>query len=191
MTFRRMLCLLLLASPLAFAQPGHDSPAYDLIIQNGRIIDGAGNPLYSGDVGIANGRIVAVGRLRSGLARRVIDARGMVVAPGFIDMLGQSETALLIDNRSLSKLAQGITTEITGEGGSIAPQNAFTIREAQPLLDAYHLKIDWTTLDDYWMRLEKKGTPINIGTYVGAAQVREAVLGDENRAPTPAELDKM
>ena len=191
MTFRRLLCILLIAAPLALAQPEHESPAYDLIIQNGRIMDGTGNPWYSGDIGIANGRIVAVGRLRAGLSRRVIDARGLVVAPGFIDMLGQSETALLIDNRSLSKLAQGITTEITGEGGSIAPQNAFTIREAQPLLDAYHLKIDWTTLDDYWMRLEKKGTPINIGTYVGAAQVREAVLGDENRAPSPAELEKM
>jgi N-acyl-D-amino-acid deacylase len=191
MTFRRILCLLLIATPLALAQPDHESPAYDLIIQNGRIMDGTGNPWYSGDIGIANGRIVAVGRLRAGLARRVLDARGLVVAPGFIDMLGQSETALLIDNRSLSKLAQGITTEITGEGGSIAPQNAFTIREAQPLLDAYHLKIDWATLDDYWMRLEKKGTPINIGTYVGAAQVREAVLCDENRAPSPAELEKM
>lgn len=191
MTFRRLLCILLIAAPLALGQPEHESPAYDLIIQNGRIMDGTGNPWYSGDIGIANGRIVAVGRLRAGLSRRVIDARGLVVAPGFIDMLGQSETALLIDNRSLSKLAQGITTEITGEGGSIAPQNAFTIREAQPLLDAYHLKIDWTTLDDYWMRLEKKGTPINIGTYVGAAQVREAVLGDENRAPSPAELEKM
>jgi N-acyl-D-amino-acid deacylase len=193
MAFRllfRMLGVLLLALP-AFAQPDHESPAYDIIIQNGRIIDGAGNPWYSGDIGIANGRIVAVGKLRSGLSRRVIDARGLVVSPGFIDMLGQSETALLIDNRSLSKLAQGITTEITGEGGSIAPQNAATIREAQPLLDAYHLKIDWTTLDQYWMRLEKKGTPINLGTYVGAAQVREAVLGDVNRAPTAEELEKM
>jgi N-acyl-D-amino-acid deacylase len=121
----------------------------------------------------------------------VIEAKGLVVAPGFIDMLGQSETALLIDNRSVSKLAQGITSEITGEGGSIAPQNALTIAGAQPSLDPYHLKIDWNTLDEYWQRLAKKGTPINIGTYVGAAQVREAVLGDVNRAPTPAELDKM
>jgi dihydroorotase/N-acyl-D-amino-acid deacylase len=106
-------------------------------------------------------------------------------------MLGQSETALLIDNRSVSKLAQGITSEITGEGGSVAPNNANTIAAAQPLLDAYHLKIDWYTLNDYWLRLEKKGTPINLGTYVGAAQVREAILGDANRAPTPAELEKM
>lgn len=163
----------------------------DIVIHGGRIIDGTGNPWYVGDVAITDGRIVAVGKILGGIAKRVIEANGMVVAPGFIDMLGQSETALLIDNRSISKLAQGITSEITGEGGSIAPQNALTIAAAQPSLDPYHLKIDWTTFDDYWQRLAKKGTPINIGTYVGAAQVREAVLGDVNRAPTPEELEKM
>jgi dihydroorotase/N-acyl-D-amino-acid deacylase len=174
-----------------YAQPNPDSASYDIIIRGGRIIDGAGNPWYLGDIAITDGRIVAIGKISGGNAKRVIDARGMVVAPGFIDMLGQSETALLIDNRSVSKLAQGITSEITGEGGSIAPQNALTIAAAQPSLDPYHLKIDWNTLDEYWQRLAKKGTPINIGTYVGAAQVREAVLGDVNRAPTPEELEKM
>ena len=177
--------------PAAYAQQRKEAAAYDIVIQGGRIVDGTGNPWYVGDVAIANDRIVAIGKIRGGLSKRVIDAKGMVVSPGFIDMLGQSETALLIDNRSLSKLAQGITTEITGEGGSIAPQNALTIPAAQPGLDPYHLKIDWKTLDDYWLRLDKKGTPINIGTYVGAAQVREAVLGDVNRAPTTDELEKM
>lgn len=201
MNFRALLCLCVLATPLALAQP---APSYDIVIHGGRIIDGTGNPWYAGDIGIVGYRIVAIGKLSvepafqsTGLrgygfnAGRVIEARGLVVAPGFIDMLGQSETALLIDNRSISKLAQGITSEITGEGGSIAPQNAITIAAAQPSLDPYHLKIDWTTLDEYWQRLAKKGTPINIGTYVGAAQAREAVLGDVNRAPTPAELEKM
>jgi len=107
----RLLLFLSLCTPL-FAQPQRE-PAYDILIQHGRIIDGAGNPWYLGDIGIRADRIVAIGKLRGG-ARRVIDAQGMVVAPGFIDMLGQSETALLIDNRSVSKLAQGITTEITG-----------------------------------------------------------------------------
>ena len=162
----------------------------DIVIQSGRIIDGTGNPWYAGDIAVTNGRIVAIGKIPGGIARRVIDANGLVVSPGFIDMLGQSETALLVDNRSLSKLAQGITTEITGEGGSIAPQNALTIAAAQPSLDPYHLKIDWTTLAEYWQRLEKKGTPINIGTYVGAAQVREAVLGDVNRAPDSGRTGK-
>src|SRR5229473_7979014 len=164
---------------------------FDIVIKNGHIIDGTGNPWFAGDVGIRGDRIAAIGDLKDADAKRVIDASGKIVSPGFIDMLGQSELSLLIDNRSLSKLAQGITSEITGEGGSIAPQNALTIAAAQPSLDPYHLKIDWTTLQEYWQRLAKKGTPINIGTYVGAAQVREAVLGDVNRAPTPEELEKM
>jgi dihydroorotase/N-acyl-D-amino-acid deacylase len=99
--------------------------------------------------------------------------------------------ALLIDNRSLSKLSQGITTEITGEGASIAPQNATTLASLAPELDRYHLKVDWTTLDGYFARLERSGTPLNLGTYVGAAQVREAVLGSANRVPSPEELQKM
>jgi N-acyl-D-amino-acid deacylase len=180
----------------SFAQQNPGFAGYDILIHGGRIVDGTGNPWYAGDIGIVGDRIVAIGspgngKLPLAKAKRIIDATGMVVSPGFIDMLGQSETALLIDNRSLSKLAQGITTEITGEGGSIAPQNALTITAAQPALDPYHLKIDWSTLDDYWQRLRKNGTPINIGTYVGAAQVREAVLGDVNRAPTAEELEKM
>ena len=187
----RLSEVLLLIAPFITAQQHTEMAGPDIVIQNGRIIDGTGNPWYVGDIAITDGRIVTVGKIPGGIAKRVIEAKGMVVAPGFIDMLGQSETALLIDNRSVSKLAQGITSEITGEGGSIAPQNAITIAAAQPSLDPYHLKIDWTMLDQYWQRLAKKGTPINIGTYVGAAQVREAVLGDVNRAPTPEELEKM
>jgi N-acyl-D-amino-acid deacylase len=164
---------------------------YDLIIRNGHVIDGAGNPWYSADVAVSGDRIAAIGDLRKAHAKREIDAKGRIVAPGFIDMLGQSEISLLLDNRSLSKLSQGITTEITGEGGSIAPQNEKTIAPQKPFLEHYKLSIDWTTLDGYFRRLEKQGTPLNIGTYVGSAQVREAVIGDDNRAPTPAELDQM
>lgn len=167
------------------------STDYDVIIRNGRIIDGSGNPWVSGDVAIRGNRIAAVGHLSNSHAKREIDAAGLVVSPGFIDMLGQSEYSLLIDNRSVSKLSQGITTEITGEGGSIAPQDAKTISEIQPVMDQYHLKVDWATLSDYFTKLEKIGTPINIGTYVGAAQVREAVIGDADRAPTADELEKM
>jgi N-acyl-D-amino-acid deacylase len=184
-----IVCLLLCIT--AAAQQNVETSGPDIVIRGGRIIDGTGNPWYAGDIAITAGRIVAIGKIPGGIARRVIEAKGLVVSPGFIDMLGQSETSLLVDNRSVSKLAQGITSEITGEGGSIAPQNALTIAAAQPSLDPYHLKIDWTTLAEYWQRLEKNGTPINIGTYVGAAQVREAVLGDVNRDPTPAELEKM
>ncbi len=173
------------------SSPPATGTAYDVIIRNGRIIDGSGNPWVSGDIAIRGNRIAAIGNLGAAQARRIIDASGLVVAPGFIDMLGQSEMALLIDNRSLSKLSQGITTEITGEGASVAPQDAQTLAQLQPELDQYHLKVDWSSLSEYFARLEKTGTPLNIGTYVGAAQVREAVLGDANRAPTPDELDKM
>ena len=170
-----------------------NSAGYDVIIRNGRIIDGSGNPWVSGDVAIRGNRIAVIGHVDPGAhARRVIDATGLVISPGFIDMLGQSEIALLIDNRSLSKLSQGITTEITGEGGSIAPQNKNTLASLQPELEQqFHLKIDWTTLAGYFERLEKNGTPLNIGTYVGAGQVREAVIGDEDRVPTPAEIEQM
>jgi len=164
---------------------------YDLIIRNGHIIDGTGNPWYAADVAVSGDRLVAIGDLRRAHAKREIDAKGRIVAPGFIDMLGQSEVALLLDNRSLSKLSQGITTEITGEGGSIAPQNEKTIAPQKLFLDQYKLTIDWTTLDGYFRRLEKQGTPLNIGTYVGSAQVREAVIGDDDRTPTPAELNQM
>jgi len=187
-----LLACFLCLPPRSLCQNAVSSGAdYDVIIRNGRIIDGSGNPWVSGDVAIRGDRIAAVGQLTGAHAKREIDASGFVVSPGFIDMLGQSEFALLIDNRSLSKLSQGITTEITGEGGSIAPQDSQTISQFQPVMDQYHLKIDWESLSDYFAKLEKIGTPINIGTYVGAAQVREAVIGDVDRAPTADELEKM
>jgi PBP4 family serine-type D-alanyl-D-alanine carboxypeptidase len=174
-----------------YTTPPDQLVPFDVLIKNGHILDGSGGPWYSADIGIRGDRIAAIGRLEGAQASKVIDASGHLVSPGFVDMLGQSETALLIDSRSLSKLAQGITTEITGEGASIAPQNEKTLAPLKPYLDHYHLTIDWTTLDGYFRRLEKDGTPINLGTYVGAAQVRQAVLGDDDRSPTPAELEQM
>jgi N-acyl-D-amino-acid deacylase len=165
--------------------------AYDIIIRHGHIVDGTGNPWYSADVGIRGDRIARIGDLRGERAVREIDAGGRVVSPGFIDMLGQSEFSLLLDKRATSKLAQGITTEITGEGGSIAPQNEKTIGPLKPFLEQFKLSVDWTSLDGYFRRLEKQGTALNLGTYVGSAQVREAVIGDDNRAPTTAELEQM
>jgi len=173
------------------SSPQSGSADFDILIRNGHIVDGNGNPWYAGDVGIRGNRIMEIGNLANAHAARVIDAKGMAVAPGFIDMLGQSESSLLIDNRSLSKLSQGITSEITGEGGSIAPQDELTLAPLKPFLDHYKLTVDWTDLDGYFRRLEKSGTPMNLGTYVGAAQVREAVIGDTDRAPTADELAKM
>src|SRR5260370_30549789 len=143
-------------------------------IGEGHMIEGRGNPWSAAALAIKGDRIAAIGDLKAAHAKREIDASGRIVSPGFIDMLGQSEFSLLLDNRSISKLAQGITTEITGEGGSIAPQNEKTIASLKPMLDHYTLTLDWTTLDQYVRRLEKNGTPLNIGTYVGSAQTREA-----------------
>jgi dihydroorotase/N-acyl-D-amino-acid deacylase len=169
----------------------NENATFDVIIRNGHIVDGAGGPWYSADIGIRGDRIAAIGKLSEAQAAKVIDASGRVVSPGFIDMLGQSEFSLLVDNRGLSKLAQGITTEITGEGGSIAPQNEKTLAPMKPMLEQFKFTVDWTTLDGFFRRLERQGTPINLGTYVGAAQVREAVIGDDDRAPTAAELEQM
>jgi N-acyl-D-amino-acid deacylase len=177
------------APPVA-SEPGVPG-GYDVILKNGKIVDGSGNPWISGDVAIRGDRIAAIGKLDETRAKSVIDATGLVISPGFIDMLGQSEAALLVDNRAQSKVSQGITTEITGEGGSIAPQTQLTVFALQPTLERFNLKADWSTLDGYFQRLEKSGTSLNLGTYVGAAQVREAVLGNVDRVPTPEELEKM
>jgi dihydroorotase/N-acyl-D-amino-acid deacylase len=183
----RLAGLLLFFVPVCQAA----APGYDLIIRNGHIIDGTGSPWYAADVAVRDGHIAAVGRLADVSATRIIDAHGLVVAPGFIDMLGQSEGSLLLDPRAPSKIFQGITTEITGEGESIAPLNDAIIKEAQPAVDHYHLKIDWRTLPEYFARLERQGIGINMGTYLGAATVREMVIGYGDRAPTKDELQQM
>ncbi|MCU1266330.1 MAG: D-alanyl-D-alanine carboxypeptidase/D-alanyl-D-alanine-endopeptidase [Acidobacteria bacterium] len=164
---------------------------YDIIIRNGRVIDGSGSPGFSADVAIKNDRIAKIGQLKNASAPRVIDARGLVVAPGFIDMLGQSETYLLIDGRAMSKVMMGVTTEITGEGESIAPTNERLIKESEDFNKRYNLTVDWRTLAEYFKRLENQGTGVNLGTFVGATQVREYVVGFDNRPPTPNELERM
>jgi N-acyl-D-amino-acid deacylase len=167
------------------------SQPFEIVITNGHIIDGTGSPWYSGDIGIRSGKIVAIGNLEDAQRSRTIDAHGMVVAPGFIDMLGQSELTILVDPRLPSKIYQGITTEITGEGGSAAPQNDALIRADQSGYDHYHLTPDWRTFQQYFARLEKQGMGINLASYVGATQVRRTVLGDDDKQPTPAQLDQM
>ncbi|HEX7288313.1 MAG TPA: D-aminoacylase [Candidatus Angelobacter sp.] len=185
-----LLSLLNAASLLPFAAAQNSRP-YDILIRNGRIIDGTGSPWYSGDVGIRDGKIAAIGNLASAQAKTNIDARGMVVAPGFIDMLGQSEMTILVNPSLPSKIFQGITSEFTGEGGSAAPLNDSIIKADQLSYDHLQLTPDWRTFRQYFARLEKQGMGINLGSYVGATQVRRMVLGDDNRAPTPAELERM
>lgn len=168
------------------------TPTYDVLIRNGKVVDGTGNPWIYADVGITGDRITFVGHAAKEVtAKRTIDATGLVVAPGFIDMLGQSEESLLVDKQAVSKLTQGITTEVTGEGGSIAPLNARLIADAKDWTEHYKVTIDWQSLDEYFNRLEKQGSGINLATFVGATQVRRMVIGDDDRAPTADELKTM
>jgi len=167
------------------------TPAYDLVITNGHIIDGTGSPWYSGDIGIRDGKVTAIGNLAAAPRKRTIDAAGKVVAPGFIDMLGQSELSILVEPRLPSKIFQGITTEITGEGGSIAPLNDAILQTDRLGYEHYHITADWRTFRQYFARLEKQGMGINLASYVGATQVRRMVLGEENKQPTPEQLEQM
>jgi N-acyl-D-amino-acid deacylase len=164
---------------------------YDVILRGGWIVDGSGNPRYAGDVAIAGDRIAAVGYLGSATARETLDVSGLVVAPGFIDMLGQSETNVLIDNRLLSKVTQGITTEVTGEGGSVAPLTDVLVAEDSVWMKRYNVQEDWRDLNGYFAHLARTKSAVNIATFVGATQVRMAVVGRQDRHATPAELAHM
>ena len=188
MTLTRCLSvtLFLIASTLGHAADA----AFDIVITNGHIVDGTGSPWYSGDVGIRDGRIAAIGNLAA-RAQAYHRRRGKVVAPSFIDMLGQSETTILVDPRPPSKIYQGITTEITGEGGSAAPLTKAIVDADRPAYAHYKIDVDWQTFRQYFARLEKQGMGINLASYVGATQVRRVVLGDADVQPTPEQLEKM
>jgi dihydroorotase/N-acyl-D-amino-acid deacylase len=179
---------LALALALLLTQPG---PAYDVIITNGRIVDGTGAPWIRADIGIVADRIQAIGSLGSAPAATRIDATGLVVAPGFIDLLGQSEFNVLVDTRAASKIMQGITTEITGEGSSIAPVNDRMTAARKPAYSHFGITQDWRTLDEYFARLQRTRVAINVGTFVGSGGIRDHVIGQEDRAATPKELDEM
>jgi N-acyl-D-amino-acid deacylase len=187
-----LLVLFLFSAGPRLARAQEKSPAaYDIVITNGHIIDGTGSPWYSGDIGIRDGRIAAIGNLAAAQRVRTIDAYGMVAAPGFIDMLGQSELTILVDPRLPSKIFQGITTEITGEGSSAAPLNDALIRYGHETYDYYGITPDWRTFREYFSRLEKQHVGINIASYVGATQVRAMILGPDDVQPTPAQLEQM
>jgi len=190
-------CLLLFA---ATASPGAGRAATpgpaaaldcDLLFSGGRVVDGTGAPWFRADVCVAGDRIAAVGQLGAARARRRIDAAKLVITPGFIDMLGQSEYNVLVDNRAASKITQGITTEITGEGSSIAPLDDRMIDEGKEQFEHYGVRPSWTTLRGYWQAFLRARPAINLGTFVGAGGVRNLVVGESERAATPAELAAM
>src|SRR6201988_3988409 len=186
-TFIIVIILVFASNPVRAQAPG----SFDIVITNGHIIDGTGSPWYSGDLGIRDGKIAAIGNLSAAQRQRTIDAAGKVVAPGFIDMLGQSELTILVDPRLPSKIYQGITTEITGEGNSVAPVNDGMLAADRAGYAHLHITPDWRTLREYFARLEKQGMGINLATYVGATQVRRMVLGDDNKQPTAEQLEQM
>ncbi|MFN2550103.1 MAG: amidohydrolase family protein [Myxococcales bacterium] len=164
---------------------------FDLILSGGRIIDRTGGPWLRADVGIRGDTIAAVGDLSKAKARRRIDLHDLAVSPGFIDLLGQSERTALVDPREESKVRQGITTELTGEGISPAPMNAAWKHELRDWLRRYKLKIDWTSLSGYFRRLRKARPSINEAVLVGAGQVRGVVLGMSDVQPTAKQLVRM
>ena len=176
---------LCVTTALGCAEPA----SYDLIVRGGTVLDGNGSAPARGDIGITGDRIVAVGDLSDGRAGRVIDASGLMVAPGFIDVQGQSGTTLLADGNGESHLRQGITTEIIGEGGSPAywTKDTADVEALAP----FGVAFDWTDADGYFNRLRERGTTINLGTFVPATAVRRTVIGMDNRPPTAAELTRM
>lgn len=190
-----LLLLLLSVGACRSATPSGPPPRateFDLVIAGGRVVDGTGSPWSRADVGIVGDQIVAIGDLRTRTTARTIEAQGLYVSPGFIDMLGQSEFNVLADSRAASKITQGITTEITGEGTSIAPLNDRLAAEAQPNYAAFGVTLDFRTLGEYFTRLETRSRPtINLGTFVGAGGIRSYVMGDSQRAATAEELQQM
>ena len=192
MHFRREYLFFLSLLLSIAAVPGQgQQPAYDFIIAGAHVVDGTGAPWFISDVGINGDRIVAIGDLKDAKAKKRIDAAGLVVAPGFIDVQGQSEFNILVDNRAASKITQGVTTEITGEGTSIAPLNDRLREDFKDEAKKYGVALDWRSLDEYLRRLEQVRPAINLGTFIGAGGVRTYVIGKDNRPVTPAELDEM
>ena len=178
---------------LLFAAAACNPPRrdYDFVISGARVIAGDGAPWIYGDIGIIGERIAALGDLHNFPAKKRIDASGLAAAPGFIDVQGQSEFNLLVDNRAASKITQGVTTEITGEGNSIAPLNDRLVEDLRDDAKRYGVALDWRSLEEYLERLERAKPAINLGTFVGAGGIRTYVVGKENRPATAAELDEM
>src|SRR5215813_4475587 len=186
----KKLLAALLALAVCAAAPSKPK-AWDILFTNARVVDGTGAPWFVADVAVSAGKIAAVGKLASGSAARTVDATGLVVAPGFIDLLGQSEYNVLVDPRAASKITQGITTEVTGEGDSIAPLDAKVLAENEDTYKKYGVRPDWKTLAGYFATLERRGIGINLGTFVGSGGLRAMVVGRENRPATAAELSRM
>lgn len=186
--FTRHAALCLLFHALALVPAIAQVPNYDLVLRNARIVDGTGNPWYHGDVAIRGDRLVAVGRVPTGMAKRMVDVKGLVVAPGFIDVHSHSDTLLLEDGLAQSKIRQGVTTDVLGEGRSVGPYKGKLTPRRFTVGDKAHT---WDSITGYFEVLEKGGTSINVATYVGLDNVWEGVMGNSHARPTVQQLDAM
>jgi len=188
----RLLFFLVLPAALILAAFGvAQQPRFDLIISGAHIVDGTGAPWFAGDIGVVGDRIVAIGDLSKATATKRVSAAGLIASPGFIDVQGQSEFNVLVDNRAASKITQGVTTEITGEGSSIAPVNDRMRNEGGEAAKKYGVTQDWYSLADYFNHFERTKSAINLGTFVGAGGIRNYVMGSVNRPASPAEIEQM
>ena len=194
-----MHCLSLLAALLvpvmvSIVSAEEASPApqeFDVIIRNGTVYDGSGGEGRQADVALRGDRIAGVGNFKSATAKVTIDARGLAVAPGFINMLSWSTESLIADGRSQSEIRQGVTTEIMGEGESMGPVNDRVREKMLREQKDIHYEIKWTTLAEYLRYLEARGVSCNVASFIGATTIRENVIGFEDKAPTPQQLDEM
>jgi N-acyl-D-amino-acid deacylase len=174
-------------APVVTQQP----PMFDVIIRGGTVYDGTGAPGRRADVGIRGDRITAVGDLAGGQAPATVDASGLAVAPGFINMLSWATESLLVDGRSQGDIRQGVTLEVFGEGSSMGPLNdAMKTRAIEQMGDIKY-EITWTTLSEYLKELERRGISPNVASFIGATTIREHVIGLEDRKPAPAQLEQM
>jgi N-acyl-D-amino-acid deacylase len=167
-------------------------PSYDVVIANGKIVDGSGNPWFYGNVAIENGRIARIGKVDPTLGKRVIDAKGMVVSPGFIDLHTHTDMPILADGNAESKVRQGVTLDVIGESQTVAPLKGGVLEEyKEEAKRRAGVDVDWTTLEGYFRRLGKSGASINIASSVSPQQVRKVVVGFEDRPATKAEIAQM
>ena len=180
-----------LAAVLALAPAAWSAGPYDVVIRGGTVYDGTGAAGRRADVGIRGDRIAAVGDLARAKARTVVDAKGLAVAPGFINMLSWATESLIADGRSQGDIRQGVTTEIFGEGSSMGPLTPEMKARMRAEQGDVHFEVEWTSLAEYLAYLEKKGIAPNVASYLGAATVREYVVGQDDRLPTADEMERM
>ncbi len=183
--------LLALALTLAAGSARAADPPFDVLIRGGTVYDGTGDKPRAADVALRGDTIAAVGDLKGATAAVVVDASGLAVAPGFINMLSWSTDSLLADGRGQSEIRQGVTTEIMGEGWSWGPVNDAIKKRMKAEQADVRYEIEWNTLAEYLYFLQRKGVSHNVASFVGATTVREYVLGQDRRKPTPEELDRM